>query len=147
MKLQVCQWIQVKLQITQRYIKKLLSVMTNLLQFPKMIPYGMIKVKHYTFIHQKSYTVVQNLQKYQEAIDCYEICIAINPQNDAVWRNKGQMILILSSLCINIQLQIILLKQLKKHSEAILCYDQALSICIDPQTLQLKGRQFLIRFN
>ncbi|CAD8214482.1 unnamed protein product [Paramecium octaurelia] len=52
-----------------------------------------------------------NLNKYQEAIECYDIAITINPQNDAVWYYKGNA-----------------LNKLNKYQEAIECYDKSITI-------------------
>ncbi|CAD8214737.1 unnamed protein product [Paramecium octaurelia] len=54
---------------------------------------------------------LSNLKKYQEAIECYDKAISINPKQDLAWNNKGNS-----------------LNNLNKYEEAIECYDKAISI-------------------
>ena len=53
--------------------------------------------------------VLINLEKYSEAIGCFDKAIDINPSAAAVWYNKG-----------------VSLEKLRKHKEAIRYYDKAL---------------------
>ncbi|CAK86537.1 unnamed protein product, partial (macronuclear) [Paramecium tetraurelia] len=54
---------------------------------------------------------LRKLNKYQEAIECYDKAISINPNYDDAWYNKG-----------------LALYNLNKYQEAIECYDKAISI-------------------
>ncbi|CAD8058037.1 unnamed protein product [Paramecium primaurelia] len=65
---------------------------------------------------------LRKLNKCQEAIECYDKAISINPKYDKAWYNKGYV-----------------LHQLQKYNDAISCYDQALSININPLRLQRKA--------
>jgi curved DNA-binding protein CbpA len=51
------------------------------------------------------------LEKYDEAIKCYDKAIEIDPNNSVVWNNKG-----------------LALSFLEKYDEAIKCYDKAIEI-------------------
>ncbi|CAD8201269.1 unnamed protein product [Paramecium octaurelia] len=65
---------------------------------------------------------LNRLNKYQEAIECYDKAISINSKNDNAFCNKG-----------------LTLHNLKQYSNALVCYNQALSISIDPIRLKLKA--------
>ncbi|CAD8214738.1 unnamed protein product [Paramecium octaurelia] len=54
---------------------------------------------------------LRQLNKYEEAIECYDKAISINPKYDLAWYNKG-----------------LALFYLNKKEEAIECYDKAISI-------------------
>ncbi|CAD8131391.1 unnamed protein product [Paramecium sonneborni] len=54
---------------------------------------------------------LHNLQKYQEAIDCYDKAIQINSKYEIAWNNKGSA-----------------LRKLQQYQEAIDCYDKAIQI-------------------
>jgi len=54
------------------------------------------------------------LGRHQEAINCYERALAIDPNHPTVWHNKG-----------------VALHFLHRHDEAIACYDKALSVNAD----------------
>ena len=49
--------------------------------------------------------------KYDQAIECYDKAIALEPRDFAAWHNKGE-----------------LLFSLKKHDQAIECYDKAIAL-------------------
>ena len=59
-----------------------------------------------------------SLGKYDEAIECYDKAIKIDPDNSVVWNNKG-----------------LALNSLGKYDEAIECYDKAIKI--DPDDADL----------
>ncbi|CAD8214671.1 unnamed protein product [Paramecium octaurelia] len=101
------------------------------------------------FITGKSYN------RYQDAIECYEKAISINPKFDLAWNNKGSALNSLNRYqeairccekAISINPKIFgahtnkgfALQQQKKYQNAVDCYEQALSICNDPQIRQLK---------
>ncbi|CAD8163650.1 unnamed protein product [Paramecium pentaurelia] len=65
---------------------------------------------------------LNNLHIYQEAIECLDEAISINPKYENAWINKG-----------------IALHKIKKFKDAIFFYDQALSQYINPLTLRLKA--------
>ncbi|CAD8174781.1 unnamed protein product [Paramecium pentaurelia] len=54
---------------------------------------------------------LNNLNKYQDAIECYDKAISINPKYDKAWSNKGDA-----------------LNNLNKYQDAIECLDKAISI-------------------
>ncbi|CAD8129202.1 unnamed protein product [Paramecium sonneborni] len=54
---------------------------------------------------------LRNLNRYQEAINCYDQALSINSKDDNSWYNKG-----------------IALENLNNYQEAICCYEKALSI-------------------
>ncbi|CAK91023.1 unnamed protein product (macronuclear) [Paramecium tetraurelia] len=54
---------------------------------------------------------LSKLNKYQDAIECYNKAISINPNYDVIWYHKGNV-----------------LNNLNQHYEAIECYDKAISI-------------------
>ncbi|CAD8215554.1 unnamed protein product [Paramecium octaurelia] len=65
---------------------------------------------------------LQNMNKQQEAIECFDKAIAINPNNDNAWNNKG-----------------FALHNLQQYNYAILCYDQALYLQITSSRLRNKA--------
>ena len=54
---------------------------------------------------------LDNLKRYEEAIECYDKAIEINPKDSRAWYNKGAA-----------------LNNLKRYEEAIECYDKAIEI-------------------
>ena len=60
--------------------------------------------------------------RYEEAIQCYDQALAINPDDKEGWNGKGDA-----------------LDDLGKHEEAIICYDYVLRIHPDDSTWAMKG--------
>ncbi len=60
--------------------------------------------------------------KYEEAIQCYDQALVINPDDKEGWNGKGDA-----------------LDDLGKHEEAIICYDYVLRIHPDDSTWAMKG--------
>lgn len=60
--------------------------------------------------------------RYEEAIQCYDQALAMNPNDKDGWNGKGDA-----------------LDDLGKHEEAIICYDYALRIHPDDSTWAMKG--------
>ncbi|CAD8055916.1 unnamed protein product [Paramecium primaurelia] len=86
-----------------------------------------------------------NLNKYQDAIECYDKAISINPNDDITWTNKGFALNNLNkykdaiesfdkAISINPKDDItwtnkgLALNNLNKYQDAIECYDEAISI-------------------
>ncbi|CAD8045608.1 unnamed protein product [Paramecium primaurelia] len=99
---------------------------------------------------------LNNLNKYQEAIECYDKAISINPKNDLAWSNKGWALNSLNKYqeaieCYDKAISFnpkydfawnnkgYALHKLQKYYDAISCYDQALSFRILPLRLQRKA--------
>ncbi|CAD8166212.1 unnamed protein product [Paramecium pentaurelia] len=96
---------------------------------------------------------LHNLNEYQEAIECYDKAISMNPKYDKAWYNKGLALNNLNKYqeafeCYDKAISInpkhdkarsYALHQLQKYYDALSCYDQALSITINPLRLQRKA--------
>ncbi|CAK77044.1 unnamed protein product (macronuclear) [Paramecium tetraurelia] len=106
----IVQAMHYKIQI---FNKKQLNAMRKL--FPQI--QWQLAVRNYY-----SGTSLINLNKYQEAVVCFDKAFSINPKNENVWSNKG-----------------FALHNLKKYKDAIICYDKALSISITSLRLQRKA--------
>ncbi|CAD8188872.1 unnamed protein product [Paramecium octaurelia] len=90
-----------------RNTKNQFSATKNQFQLiPKIIKLGVTKVRHQ-----------RKFQKYQEAIDCFDKAVSINPILDQTLSNKDKFKYNLS----------LALHKLKKYADAILCFDQAIS--------------------
>ncbi|CAD8116753.1 unnamed protein product [Paramecium primaurelia] len=104
----------------------------------------------------KEGVALYNLNKYQDAIECYDKATSINPKYDIAWNNKGDALNNLNkyqdaiecldkAISINPKFDIAwsnkgyALHNLQKYTDAISCYDQALSININPLRLQRKA--------
>ncbi|CAD8215340.1 unnamed protein product [Paramecium octaurelia] len=72
---------------------------------------------------------LQSLNKYEEAIECYDKAIAINPNYDVAWNSKGKL-LYYSGLALH---------KLEIYKDAIQCFDKALNIQITPDRLKNKA--------
>ncbi|CAD8158119.1 unnamed protein product [Paramecium octaurelia] len=62
-----------------------------------------------------------SLEKYFEAIDYYDIATSINPKNDTAWTQKGVALIF------------------SKYKDAIVCFEKAISLCMNPLSLRLKA--------
>ncbi|CAD8148198.1 unnamed protein product [Paramecium pentaurelia] len=65
---------------------------------------------------------LKRLNKYEDAIECFDKVISINPKNESAWNSKG-----------------LLLHKLKNFKDAIQSYDMSLSIRIQPSILKQKA--------
>ncbi|CAD8129465.1 unnamed protein product [Paramecium sonneborni] len=116
---------QVKNYIIQRNTKKLSNVMIKLFQLIlNLILPDITRVMLKLSVYIAQSVVDNNLKKYQEAIECYDKALLINPKNDQIWNNKGHA-----------------LRNLNKYQEAIECYDKAL--LINPQNDQALNNKAL----
>ncbi|CAD8157116.1 unnamed protein product [Paramecium pentaurelia] len=100
----------------------------------------------------KEEVALDDLKKYQEAIECQDKAISINLKNDNAWFIKGYSFHFIQdsiecydkAICINLKYDMAwnnkgyALHQLQKYPDAILCYDQALSININLQNYNEK---------
>ncbi|MFP3206731.1 MAG: tetratricopeptide repeat protein, partial [Hydrogenobaculum sp.] len=54
---------------------------------------------------------LRNLKRYEEALQCYDKAIQLEPNNALYWNNKGDA-----------------LRNLKRYEEALQCYDKAIQL-------------------
>ncbi|MEM2900606.1 MAG: tetratricopeptide repeat protein, partial [Thermoplasmata archaeon] len=68
-------------------------------------------------------TALYNLERYEEALECYDKAIELKPDSEEAWNNKGNT-----------------LRKLGKNKEAIDCYDAVLRINPDNAEAQASNR-------
>lgn len=68
------------------------------------------------------------LNRFEDALQCYNKTIKLNPNNSFVYTNKG-----------------LLLVDLNKHEEAIECLDKATAL--NPNNVLAYTKKFFIKFN
>ncbi|CAD8126605.1 unnamed protein product [Paramecium sonneborni] len=99
------QRIQIVIKMQQYVMMKLLS------QIQILVKLSIIKVNKFSDIYFNLGNALKNLNRYQDAIICYDEAIKLNPNFSEAFNNKGNA-----------------LKNLNRYQDAIICYDEAIKL-------------------